>query len=123
MCKLFALSCWWGCKCRRDRVPANSIAICDVLIFCGPRLLQNLATFTGFWEASALKHNYLRNATFALSDWFVKTGFQPKVLLFTVFWAKATPKHRYLQAFGGQALNCMLVIGFGLLGLPVESVK
>ena len=52
----FALSYWCGCKCRRDPVPAKSIAIYSVLgQGCSKTWL-----FTAFWEASAPKHHYSR---------------------------------------------------------------
>ena len=52
----FALSYWCGCKCRRDPVPAKSIAIYSVL----GQACSKTSLFTGFWEASAPKHHYLR---------------------------------------------------------------
>ena len=53
----FAFSYWWGCKCRRDRVPAKGITIYSVFgQGCSKKLL-----FTYFWEASAPKHHYSRN--------------------------------------------------------------
>ena len=51
----FALSYWCGCNPRRDPVPAESIAIYGVL----GQGCSNTSLFTGFWEASAPKHNYL----------------------------------------------------------------
>ena len=53
----FALSYWCGCKCRRDRPPAKSIAIYGVL----GQGCAKASLFTAFWEASAPKHHYLRN--------------------------------------------------------------
>ena len=53
----FALSYWSGCKCRRDRGPAKSIAIYSVL----GQSCSKTSLFTGFWEASAPKQHYLRN--------------------------------------------------------------
>ena len=52
----FALSYWCGCKCRRDPGPAQSIAIYSVL----GQACSKTSLFTGFWEASAPKHDYLR---------------------------------------------------------------
>ena len=53
----FALSYWWGCKCRRDPGPAKSIAIYGVL----GQGCSKTSLFTCFWEASAPKHHYLRS--------------------------------------------------------------
>ena len=52
----FALSYWSGCKCRRDRGPAKSIAIYSVL----GQSCSKTSLFTTFWEASAPKYHYLR---------------------------------------------------------------
>ena len=57
----FALSYWWDCKCRRDPGPAKSIAIFNVL---GQGCFKT-SLFTCFWEASAPKHDYLRNICFS----------------------------------------------------------
>ena len=52
----FALSYWCGCKCRREGLPAKSIAIYRVL----GQGCSKTSLFTGFWEASAPKHHHLR---------------------------------------------------------------
>ena len=101
---------WCGCKCRRDPVPAKSIAISIVLgqgcskppLFtfiyillggqCSQPLLfiQHLASHTGV----------------AVS--VIEIRFQPKVSLFPLFWARAAPKHCYLHALGGQCSQTIL---------------
>ena len=52
----FVLSYWCGCKCRRDRLPAKSIAIYYVL----GQSCSKTTLFTAFWEASAPKQRHLR---------------------------------------------------------------
>ena len=61
----FGISYWCGCKCRRDRGPAKSIAIYGVL----GQGCFNTSLFTSFWQAGAPKHAIIY-ATFAFSYWF-----------------------------------------------------
>ena len=60
----FAFSYWCGCKCRRNGLPAKSIAIYRFLGQGCPKT----SLFTSFWEASAPKHHIIY-AALALSYW------------------------------------------------------
>ena len=61
----FALSYWWGCKCRGDPGPAKSIAIYSVL----GQGCSKTSLFTGFWEASVPKHHYFRTICRLILVW------------------------------------------------------